>query len=75
MKKKDKKIQEIIDSLATEWLGKKGVIAISDEEINNIIKIILFVKSENFDYAEYPKEYKGYEILLRKSKNYIPYGI
>lgn len=72
--KKRANIEKVIDELTEEWLGKNGVVAISDEEKEGKLYIVFFVNLSNIKNEDYPTEAKGYKVIIRPSERIISYG-
>lgn len=72
--KKKINIKKAIDKLAEEWLGKKGVVAISDEEEEGELHIVFFVDSKNIKNEDYPQDVKGYKVIVKPSGRIISHG-
>jgi hypothetical protein len=58
--------EEIIDKLAKEWLGKKGVVGIGLKEVNGEECVIFYVLYP-FRREEYPDEVYGYKVEVVRS--------
>ncbi len=66
-------IEEVIDRLSTEWLGKKGVVGISDEEKNGELCIVFLVNQQDIERDNYPSEVAGYKVVVRPSGKIVSY--
>lgn len=68
-----KKLRRIIENLAKDWLGKRGVTNISYEKIDGKMHIVFHVKSSELknveSYYNYPKEVEGYSVVIKSVKD------
>ncbi len=72
--RKKPNIEKVIDKLAKEWLGKKGVISISDSEINGELCIVFFVNQPELERELYPSEVDGYKIIIKSSGKVVAHN-
>jgi len=73
LKRNQSTIEKVIDRLAEEWLGKNGVVAISDEEVEGELCIVFLVDLPDPREEDYPQEINGYKVIIRKSGQIVAY--
>jgi hypothetical protein len=67
-------LNEAIEELSQAFLGRLGVVAISDAEEEGRVVIHVFVAGDASDAArELPQSARGFRVLLKQSGNLRPY--